>query len=160
MWTLMWAHMIPKEEEYVVEMAERIAGVLGGRAVLRKTVRTWADLERAVHAGLPKRSLQLVARRALEPGTPVNNFVYSIIPPATFKRCNRLSIDESERTERLARIVALAEALWDSESETRAFLNRPHPLLDGHAPLQVARTELGARRVERLLHDVEHGLPL
>jgi hypothetical protein len=26
--------------------------------------------------------------------------------------------------------------------------------------LNVARTELGARRVERLLHDIAHGLPL
>jgi putative toxin-antitoxin system antitoxin component (TIGR02293 family) len=143
-----------------METVERVAEVLGGKAVLRRTVRTWADLEGLVHAGLPKRSLQLVARRVVEPGTPLNDFVYSVVPPATFKRRSRLSPDESERTERLARIVALAEALWDNQDEARAFLNRPHPLLDGHTPLKVARTELGARRVERLLHDVENGLPL
>jgi putative toxin-antitoxin system antitoxin component (TIGR02293 family) len=141
-------------------IVERVADVLGGRPVLRTRIRTWADLERVVSAGLPKRSLQLLARRAVERGRPVNAFVYSIVPPATFKRRNRLSAGESERTERLARVVALAEALWDDESVTRAFLNRPHPLLEDHSPLDVARTELGARRVERLLHDVEHGLPL
>src|SRR5438128_643309 len=143
-----------------METIERVVEVLGGRAVLRRTVRTWAELEGVVHAGLPKRSLQLVARRVVEPGTSLNDFVYSVVPPATFKRRTRLSPAESERTERLARIVALAEALWDSQDESRAFLNRPHPLLDGNTPLKVARTELGARRVERLLHDVEHGLPL
>ena len=143
-----------------MEVLQRVADVLGGRPVLRSTIRTWADLERVVRAGLPKRSLQLVARRALEPGKPVNEFVYSVVPPATFKRRNRLSADESERTERLARVIALAEALWDGKSEARIFLNRPHPLLDGHTPLEAARTELGARRVERLLHDIEHGLPL
>jgi putative toxin-antitoxin system antitoxin component (TIGR02293 family) len=90
----------------------------------------------------------------------LNDFVYIVVPPATFKRRNRLSVDESERTERLARIVALADELWNDPGEARAFLNRPHPLLDGSTPLKVARTELGARRVERLLHDVEHGLPL
>jgi putative toxin-antitoxin system antitoxin component (TIGR02293 family) len=143
-----------------MEVVERVAQVLGGRAVLRSTVRTWRDLELVVRAGLPRRSLQLVARRAVEPGTALNEFVYSVVPAATFKRRSRLSAQESERTERLARIVALAEAGWDNAGDARAFLNRPHPLLDGETPLRVARTELGARRVERLLYDVEHGLPL
>ena len=57
-------------------------------------------------------------------------------------------------------MVALAEGLWDEQGEARAFLNAPHPLLDGRTPLDVAASELGARRVERLLQDVEHGLPL
>lgn len=143
-----------------MEVVERVADVLGGRSVLRRSVRTWDDLDRVVRAGLPKRSLQLVARRALESGTPLNEFVYSVVPPATFKRRHRLSAEESERTERLARVVALAESLWEKEEHARAFLNRPHPLLDDETPLKVARTELGARRVESLLHDVAHGLPL
>ncbi len=139
---------------------ERVGQMLGGRAVLRRTVRTWEDLDRIVKEGLPKRSLQLVARRAVAPGESITAFVYSVVPPATFKRRSRLSVHESERTERLARVVALAEALWGNEREAREFLNRPHPLLDGDTPLKTARTELGARRVERVLHDVEHGLPL
>lgn len=143
-----------------MELVERVAQVLGGRTVLHRTVRTWVELDRVVRAGLPKRSLQLVASRAVQPGVSVNEFVYSVVPSATFKRRGKLSAEESARTERLARIVALAEALWDDERETRAFLNRPHPLLDQETPVNVARTELGARRVERLLQDVEHGLPL
>ena len=143
-----------------MEVVERVAQMLGGRTVLHSTVRTWVDLDRVVRAGLPKRSLQLVARRAVEPGASVTEFVYSVVPSATFKRRARLSAEESERTERLARVVALAEGLWDEQREARAFLNRPHPLLDGETPLNVARTELGARRVERLFHDVDHGLPL
>jgi putative toxin-antitoxin system antitoxin component (TIGR02293 family) len=143
-----------------LEAVERVAAVLGGRSVLHTNVRTWVELDRIVRAGLPKRSLQFVARRAVEPGAAVNEFVYSVVPVATFKRRTRLSAEESERTERLARIVALAYALWDDEREARAFLSRPHPLLDGVPPLNVARTELGARRVEALLHDVEHGLPI
>jgi len=146
--------------EVFVEVVERVAEMLGGRTVLHSTVRTWVDLDRVVRAGLPKRSLQLVARRAVEPGASVTAFVYSVVPPATFKRRSKLSVQASERTERLARVVALAESLWGDESAARAFLNRPHPLLDGETPLNAARTELGARRVERLLHDIEHGLPL
>ena len=139
-------------------VVERVAEMMGGRAVLRIRVRTLGDLERLVRAGLPKRSLQLVASRAVEAGTPTNDLVYQVVPAATFKRRTRLSMEESERTERLARVVALTEAIWGNEGEARAFLNRPHPLLDGDTPLTVARTELGARRVEQLLHDVEYGL--
>jgi putative toxin-antitoxin system antitoxin component (TIGR02293 family) len=143
-----------------MEVVERVAQMLGGRTVLHRTVRTWVDLDRVVRAGLPKLSLQLVARRAVESGASVSEFVYSVVPSATFKRRDRLSAEESERTERLARVVAHVEALWNHEGDSRAFLNRPHPLLNGASPLNVARTELGARRVEGLLHDVEHGLPL
>lgn len=143
-----------------VEVVERVAALLGGPAVLRTSVRSWTDLERVVRAGLPKKSLQLVARRAVEPGTSAAELVHAIVPASTFKRRTRLSPGESERTERLARIVALAEALWNDSREARAFLNRPHPLLDCQTPFAVARTELGARRVERLLYDAEHGLAL
>ena len=144
-----------------MEAVERVALLLGGHTVLRRRVRTWADLERLVRAGLPKRSLQLVARRAVARDASASAFVYTVVPPATFKRRrSKLSVEESERTERLARVVAQAEAVWADRDQSRAFLNRPHPLLGGATPLDVARTELGARRVERLLSDVQHGLPL
>ena len=128
--------------------------------MLKRPVRTWSDLEQVVRDGLPKRALQLVAARALPEGMAASTLVYRVVPSATFKRRTRLTSEESERTERLARIVALAESLWVEDDETRAFLNAPHPLLDDRAPLDVASTELGARRVEQLLHSVEQGLPL
>lgn len=140
--------------------AERVADVLGGRAVLKRPVRTWRELEDAVSEGLPKRALQVVASRALPDGSPASALVYRIVPIATFKRRTRLTPEESARTERLARIVALAESLWDEQDDAREFLNRPHPLLDERSPLDVAATELGARRVEQLLRSVEQGLPL
>jgi putative toxin-antitoxin system antitoxin component (TIGR02293 family) len=139
---------------------ERVADVLGGRSVLKRPVKTWSDLEDAVREGLPKRSLQVMAKRALPSGEPVSTLVYRVVPVATFKRRTRLTAEESARTERLARVVALAEALWNDDGETRAFLSRAHPLLGDRSPLDVASTELGARRVEQLLHSAEHGLPL
>ena len=94
-----------------MEVVEHVANVLGGPAVLRRRVRSWRDLERVVRAGLPKKSLQLVARRAVEPGASTSDFVYAIVPAATFKRRTRLNAEESERTERLARIVGKGRAL-------------------------------------------------
>jgi putative toxin-antitoxin system antitoxin component (TIGR02293 family) len=83
-----------------------------------------------------------------------------IVPEATFKRRRyKLSSDESEKTERLARIVATARYVWDDEADTREFLNTGHPLLEGRTPVEVALTELGARRVEELLWRLFYGLP-
>jgi putative toxin-antitoxin system antitoxin component (TIGR02293 family) len=123
-------------------------------------VRSWRDLDALVKAGLPKRSLQLVAARGAARGVPPSALVYAIVPPATFKRRTRLSSEDSARTERLARVIALAESVWGDADEARDFLNRPHPLFDHETPLVVACTEIGARRVEHLLYSIEHGLPL
>jgi putative toxin-antitoxin system antitoxin component (TIGR02293 family) len=152
-------HVMPRRKQEMAA-AERVALVLGGTPVLHSKVKDWVDLDRVVRAGLPKQSLQLVARRVVEPGASINEFVYRVVPPATFKRRTRLSQEESERTERLARIIALSDALWENEDESREFLTRKHPLLDGETPIGAAQTEIGARRVEQLLYDIEHGLPL
>ncbi|PCE21495.1 MbcA/ParS/Xre antitoxin family protein, partial [Burkholderia ubonensis] len=70
-----------------------------------------------------------------------------------------LTQDESEKTERLARIVATAAYVWDDADAARQFLAAPHPELEGRAPLDVALTELGARRVEEVLWKLFYGLP-
>jgi putative toxin-antitoxin system antitoxin component (TIGR02293 family) len=86
--------------------------------------------------------------------------MYRIVPEATFKRRrDRLSSAESERTERLARVIATAEYVWEDRDSARRFLTTPHPMLAGKAPLNAAMTELGARQVEDLLAKILHGLP-
>jgi putative toxin-antitoxin system antitoxin component (TIGR02293 family) len=140
--------------------AERVAEILGGPTVLHSTVTTLDELDRLVRKGLPKRSLQLLAKRVVEPGKSVNEFVYKVVPSATYKRRERLSAEESERTERLARVVALAEELWGDKEAARSWLNQKLWQLDGETPLEAARTDLGARRFEEIVYSIEHGLPL
>jgi len=69
-----------------------------------------------------------------------------------------LSAEESELTERLARIYSTAQFVWNSEEEARLFLHTPHPLLQGCSPLDVSMTELGARRGEELLWRLYYGI--
>ena len=81
-----------------------------------------------------------------------------MVSPATYKRGERLSPAASERAERLARVAALArQALGDADA-ARSWLTEPHPML-GAFPIEVAATDLGARQVERLLLNIEYGLP-
>ena len=88
-------------------------------------------------------------------------YKFKVVPQATWKRrTKKLSVDESERTERLARVLAQAEYVWDDRDQAREWMSKPHRELGGCAPLEVARTELGARRVEELLDKLFYGLPV
>ena len=92
-------------------------------------------------------------------GEDRKKLLYRIIPEATYKRRrSNLTADESERAERLARVFATTEYVWNSEDDARAFLSTPHPMLQGRTPLDVSMTELGARRVEELLWKLYYGI--
>jgi putative toxin-antitoxin system antitoxin component (TIGR02293 family) len=76
------------------------------------------------------------------------------------KRRSRLKPHESEKTERLARVIALAEVLWDDLPSAQRFLSTPHPELDNRTPLESAASELGARQVEDIVNRALYGLPV
>jgi putative toxin-antitoxin system antitoxin component (TIGR02293 family) len=115
------------------------------------------ELDQEVSLGLPKESLRRVAELIMGP-EGASSLVYRVVPRATFARRVRLSPEESARTERLARVLATAmDVLGDRENAVR-FLTCPHTLLEGRKPLDLALTELGARRVEGLLWNIAHGV--
>src|SRR3954454_21693976 len=132
-----------------------IARVMGGEKVLGHRVRTLEDLRRLVEAGLPLEALARVVARVAEP-----ELRYRIVPRATLhRRRQRLSLEESERLERLARITALAEDVWEADERAHEFLLSAQPQLGGERPVDLSRTDLGARQVEELLLKLEFGLP-
>src|SRR5258707_7959880 len=95
---------------------ESIAEILG----LSNSVRTVRDLESAVSAGLPKRALEHLSARLYLDRKAASAYKYRVVPPATWKRRRkRLSVEESERTERLARVLAAAEYVWNDRDEAR-----------------------------------------
>ncbi|AOZ04379.1 hypothetical protein BKK81_33085 (plasmid) [Cupriavidus sp. USMAHM13] len=135
---------------------ERISAVMA----LQPVAQSFAELEDRVRKGLPKAALQASVTHVARTPDEKRGLLFRIVPEATFKRRrDRLSPDESEKTERLARVFATALYVWDDEADARDFLNTPHPLLEGRRPLDVAMTELGARRVEELLAKLFYGLP-
>jgi putative toxin-antitoxin system antitoxin component (TIGR02293 family) len=133
--------------------AGRVAEVLGVKAA---TIR---DLAREVEKGLPKQALSRTVSRVMPERAAARKFLVKVVPEATFKRRVRLSPGESERTERLARVIAAAEYVWDNREHAREWLNTPHPELENRSPIQAAMTELGARRVENVLDCILYGLP-
>lgn len=162
MWTTRFVHMDQPESPLSSYPAvDAVVATLGGRRVLRADVRTVADLNRLVAAGLPFRSLRRLS--AHYPAAARARVEQLIVPRTTMLRREQsgvLSPAESERLERVARITALAEQVLESQDEAQQFLTSPHPLFDGRAPLDLAATDLGARRVEDVLWRLEYSLPV
>jgi putative toxin-antitoxin system antitoxin component (TIGR02293 family) len=138
---------------------DRVADVMGGAAILGGRIHSAQDLETAVVSGLPKRALRLTLARACSSAQHARSLLYRVVPEATYKRRIRLTQAESERTERLARVIAAAEHVWDNREDAREWLTRPHPELENRPPIEAALTELGARRAEELLDLLFYGIP-
>jgi putative toxin-antitoxin system antitoxin component (TIGR02293 family) len=55
----------------------------------------------------------------------------------------------------LAKALELFEGDHDAATE---WMRSPLPALGGETPIDIARTELGARQVENLVGRIEHGI--
>jgi putative toxin-antitoxin system antitoxin component (TIGR02293 family) len=118
------------------------------------------QLSEVVERGLPKATLRNVAGRVFSDAADQRALMYRIVPEATYKRRrDRLSPAESERTERLARVITMAEDVWQDREQAKRFLVTPHPEIGGKTPLDAAMTELGARQAEEIMARILYGLP-
>ncbi|HEU5050625.1 MAG TPA: antitoxin Xre/MbcA/ParS toxin-binding domain-containing protein [Gemmatimonadales bacterium] len=138
---------------------QAVARLMGGPRVLGKRIRTVGELRRAVEAGLPVGALDAVVGHVAGDRFSAAALKYSIVPKTTLHRRQRLTAEESERLERLARMAALAEQVWEDEARAQEFLISPQPQLDGERPVDLARSDLGTREVEELLFRLEYALP-
>jgi putative toxin-antitoxin system antitoxin component (TIGR02293 family) len=139
----------------------RVSQNLGGPKILREKIVTVADLERVIGKGLPFAALKFVVRYF--PDRQKTRVQQIVMPRSTLQRREeegRLRPAESERLERIARLATLAEQVWESPEEAQRFLTAPHPQLENQAPIDLAATDLGTRRVETLLWKLEHSLPV
>ena len=67
--------------------------------------------------------------------------------------------EQEQRSDMLAvaRIAHYAEEVFGDRAFAEQWLKRPNPALHDRVPMEVARTEIGARRVEAILSRFEHG---
>jgi RES domain-containing protein len=88
--------------------------------------------------------------------------MHRVVPEDSLKRRlrgGRLSPAESERTVRLANVIAQAEHVWRDHKNARRFLTTPHPELDDRPPIEVAVEDFGARHAEGILDGILHAMP-
>lgn len=90
-------------------------------------------------------------------------FKFRLIPKATLERrrrspSQRLTSEEGDRLARLAKVFSFPLDIYKEPEKARDFLARPHPMLDGKPPLDVAlATGPGADLVINLLGRAAHG---
>jgi putative toxin-antitoxin system antitoxin component (TIGR02293 family) len=140
--------------------AQSVAEMMGGERMLGRQVRSVSQLREAVESGLPVKALELVARHVARNDRDAAELKYRIVPKTTLHRRQRLTADESQRLERLARMTALAEDVWEDEDLAHEFLTSVQPQLNGERPVDLARSDLGTREVEELLYRLEYSLPV
>jgi putative toxin-antitoxin system antitoxin component (TIGR02293 family) len=98
-----------------------------------------------------------------ESGLPVGTIADLVqLPQRTLMRRKaggRLRPDESERLLRVSGVFEKAVELFEGDADAaRRWLTTPSGELGNQAPLQFARTEIGARDVEDLIGRLEHGV--
>jgi putative toxin-antitoxin system antitoxin component (TIGR02293 family) len=138
-------------------VVERVFRKLGGQRALGADISSEADLARIVDRGIRLTVLKHVARA----GFSKQEIERLIIPARTLRhrkaRREPLSVEESDRVVRLTRIQALAEDVFGDVGKANRWLRAELGILDGKSPLEVARTESGARLIEQLLAKLDWG---
>ena len=128
------------------------AQMLGGTTVLGSEVRSERDLEKIILHGLPPDSIAEIVER-IYPGQ-IDKY-YQLVPRSTLVRRQKegslLSVEESQKAERIARVFSFAVEVWGDETKAREFMIKPHPMLDSRTPFEASLNELGARAVEQIL---------
>jgi putative toxin-antitoxin system antitoxin component (TIGR02293 family) len=137
-----------------------IVEVLGGRKTFKHPVRSTDDLARQVRSGLPASTVALLAATlSLHRGQVAERLN---IPSRTLSRRlaskSRLTHDESDRTLRMARVVALAQEVLGSDEKASRWMNNPNRALGGRRPFDQLDTEPGVRSVEEVLYGIAYGM--
>ena len=132
-----------------------LAGMLGLTGASLRPV----DIMDRIEEGLPLKTLYSVSGQ-IAPGD--KQFVFRIVPKASLARRKTgrkaLTADQSNRLARLAGIWSLAMSIWRNADDARAFLFRPHMLLDDRRPIDcVLEAEVGADLVKSVLGRLVHG---
>jgi len=75
------------------------------------------------------------------------------------KEAGRLQPAESDRVLRASRLFARAQDLFEGDQKAaRSWLMAPQRALGGAIPLEIAKTEVGAREVEQIIGRLEQGV--
>jgi putative toxin-antitoxin system antitoxin component (TIGR02293 family) len=139
-------------------MPTDILATLGGRQVFGARSRP-IDLLQEVERGLPIKAYGALARTLhLTPEEEDRLLQNSLRTRARWKHRTRLDVPTSDRVVRLARILALATDVLESEAHAVAWMREPSEALRDRTPLETVATDIGAEKVTNMLYQMEHGV--
>jgi len=115
----------------------------------------WKDIER----GLP---LSMLEEFSAYSGIAVKNLLEVVIPPRTLKhrraRNEPLSMEESDRLARVAKMYELAVKVYGDRDDGRDWLTSSMRRFDGRTALSMLRTEKGEEAVQEFLIQIDEGM--
>lgn len=120
-------------------------------------LRSDRDLARLVEDRLPLASVESLSNHGIT-DEEIYNF---IVPRRTLvhrkSRHESLTHEESDRAVRIARITSLAEEVFGDDAKAARWLRKSKTRFEGRTPLDLLRSEAGARLVEELLLQLDYG---
>ncbi|WP_025897182.1 antitoxin Xre/MbcA/ParS toxin-binding domain-containing protein [Sneathiella glossodoripedis] len=121
------------------------------------------DVVKAVESGFTLRNIKAIARYCLLEDNPKS--IESFISRSTVDRLKRtptkrVSKEISENLYAVWKVAVETRKIYgDDVEKSKRFLNKPHPMLDGKSPLQLAiSSNAGADMVVDLLKRTQAGL--
>ena len=135
------------------DLLERIQHALGLAAL-----QSDQDLLQCVEQRLPVHVLSALTRHGLS-----DDEIYRLVIPRrtlAHRKAKKepLTQEESDRAVRLARIISLAEKVFADKEKALQWLHKPKKRFQGRVPIALLITESGARLVEEMLYQIDHGI--
>ena len=142
---------------------QSIVALLGGNAVIRRSLSAPIDAHELLLQGLPTQALEhLVGSFVhLHKATSLDRAVgvsLRTMQRHKDKPRQRLSQEQSGRTWKFAEILARATALFGSQADAEQWLDRPAMGLDQRRPLDLLATPAGVALIEDFLGRLEFGV--
>ena len=111
-----------------------------------------------VERGLPTSSVEVLRTEGLTFGE-----VHTLVLPARtlkhrIEKKQALSIEETDRTLRVAMVLALAEQVFGDHDKALGWLRRPNKRVNDRPPIQLLRSEGGGELVRQMLHQIDEGI--
>jgi len=69
-----------------------------------------------------------------------------------------LTVQGSDEARRAERLSALAERVFGDAQKARRWLRQANGALNGATPLTYLASEAGTRKIEDMLHQIDHGI--
>jgi putative toxin-antitoxin system antitoxin component (TIGR02293 family) len=131
----------------------RLSGKLGVPGI-----RSDRELASLVEKRLPAETIKSLVRGGLSDAE-----VYQLIVPRRtlahrIAQRQSLSLEESDRAVRVARLTAMAEQVFGEPDRAWRWLRKEKRRFEGKTPLEMLATEAGARLVEEMIAQVDDGM--
>ncbi len=136
---------------------DRVLKSLSGCRTLPKEINSDVEMLDLLNQGLPVDALRAISVRGIIDENELKGFI-ATRTLARRKKEKRLTPEESDLIARIARMHDFAVEVFGDEQKARKWLRTPNRALKGLFPLDLLRTDYGARIVETILGRIAHGI--